>query len=289
MAARVHLDFETRSRENIRAAGLSRYVRHLSTEPLMLEAQVFFNDDPEPDLYSIDFTDVVSDYIRELPKLDRELFRVMADKHTVNWAWNAPFEIGVLEFCMGFTVPLSQWRDTMALALACSLPGRLDHACKAIGLPEDTAKSNEGRRLIRKFSVPRKPTKKKPYEWCTRATDPEDWALFREYCRQDVVAEHAIYKRLVRFDLPPHEWALWALDQKINRNGWPVDRDLAEAAVRMSDIAKKKALQKLVGLTGLDNPNSVAQLLPWLKANGYPHDSLAKEYVADAVNKELAE
>ena len=39
-------------------------------------------------------------------------------------------------------------------------------------------------------------------------------------------------------------------------------------------------------MSPLDNPNSTAQLLPWLKARGYPYTSLSKELVKKALSED---
>ena len=119
----------------------------------------------------------------------------------------------------------------------------------------------------------------KPHTRCTRETDPEDWELFKDYCKQDVVAEREIYKRLIPFNLSPEEWSDWHMDVKINQRGLPVDIELAEAALELEVEEKARLMEQLKTLTGLDNPNSVAQFLPWCQERGYPYDSLNKEFV----------
>ena len=71
-----------------------------------------------------------------------------------------------------------------------------------------------GKALIRRFCVPAKPTKTQPTRNRIMPHDePEKWELFKEYCKQDVVTEREIERRLSRWPVPPAEQILWRLDQ----------------------------------------------------------------------------
>jgi len=79
------------------------------------------------------------------------------------------------------------------------------------------------------------------------------------------------------------EWALWALDQKINRRGIPVDIEFVDAAIRAYDTYYQDAYAEAKAITGLDNPNSRDQLLAWFAENGLSLEALDKEAVANAL------
>jgi DNA polymerase len=164
-----------------------------------------------------------------------------------------------------------------------ALPGDLDGTAKALKLTE--GKDTAGKALIRYFSKPCKPTKKNG--GATRNTpksDPEKWAQFVEYNRQDVVVERAISRKLERWPVPVSEWKLWHLDQHINDRGVAVDRILVEQAIAMDSEHSSDVRDRMAEVTGLDNPNSVAQLKGWLADNGTEADSLAKDAVAGLID-----
>lgn len=213
-------DYETRSAQDLKVNGLDRYSKCMSTEVLMLNWAV--NDSP------------VKAWYPHEGKMPAELREALTDPSVTKRAWNAQFERQITKHVLGIDVPQEQYRCTMVLAHTMSLPGSLDEAGKVLRLPEHLMKMAEGKRLIRKFSQPRKPTKDKPWIWCDWDTDPEDWDLFCQYGARDVEAERAAFKKMAQYDMPPEEWALWFLDQKINERGLPMDRLLVTNAARMA-------------------------------------------------------
>ncbi|MDP2830100.1 MAG: hypothetical protein Q8O37_16030 [Sulfuricellaceae bacterium] len=104
-----------------------------------------------------------------------------------------------------------------------SLPGSLDKLGDVLGLPLDQQKHKDGKALIRLFCMPR--PKRVKLRRATRETHPEEWARFVEYARQDVATMREIYKKLPKWNYPANaaEYALWQLDQRINRRGVTID------------------------------------------------------------------
>lgn len=151
---------------------------------------------------------------------------------------NSMFDRNVLRLSSNFKfpIPIERFRDTMVQALAHSLPGSLDKLCTILGVPFDSAKDKDGKRLIHLFCKPR--PKNQLIRRATSATHPEDWKKFIAYCKLDVEAMRAVDKRLPRWNYPGIELALWHLDQKINDRGVGVDTRLAEAAIRTVATAK---------------------------------------------------
>lgn len=268
---RLFHDFETVSRVDLKTSGLSRYARDPSTKPLMLAWAV----DDEP------VEQVVFAKGQKAPPRLREALR---DPKIIKSAWNAPFERSIFKHTLGLDIPVEQWRCTMALAYTLSLPGSLGAAGEVVNLPMDKKKDSRGKSLIRKFSSPRKPTKNKPWEFCTWETDPEEFEEYELYNRQDVEAERAIWRRIRKWDMPEHEWALWHLDQRINEAGIPINRRVVVNAVKVAAEVVAERLDEMKKITGLDNPNSTAQLLPWLQGRGYPYGDLKKGHVNRAVD-----
>jgi DNA polymerase len=169
------------------------------------------------------------------------------------------------------------------MARELGLPGSLEMVGQVIGLPEDKQKSKTGKALIRYFSIPCKPTGVNGGR--TRNLpkhDPEKWAIYVEYNRQDVEAERAIRERLQKFPVLASEHDLYVIDQNINDRGVGVDTTLAEHAVEIDHIVKARLLDEAKALTGLDNPKSAQQLKGWIEeVSGYEVESLNKKMIGN--------
>lgn len=148
----------------------------------------------------------------------------------------------------GVTIPVEKIHDTMVRALLHSLPGKLETLCDLLQVPQDKAKSKEGKRLIQLFTKPR--PKNMKLRRATRETHPIEWAEFIEYARLDVVAMRECYKRLPMWNWTATEIALWRLDQVINDRGMAVDLDLARAALRAAARTSERLAGMIDGLTG---------------------------------------
>ncbi|NQL84279.1 DNA polymerase [Streptococcus suis] len=199
-------------------------------------------------------------------------------------AFNAQFERVCLSkhFDAPYYLDPSQWRCTMVHAQELGLPSSLEKCASYLNLAQE--KDTAGKNLIKYFSVPCKPTKANGGR--TRNLpehDPEKWQMFIDYCKQDVVVEMAIAERLSVLPVANREWDFYTADQRINDRGVALDAELVESALYCKDVKMDTLFDELKSTTGLDNPNSRAQLLPWLKSNGYTASGLTK---AD-VQKEL--
>ncbi|HEP1811913.1 TPA: DNA polymerase [Streptococcus suis] len=199
-------------------------------------------------------------------------------------AFNAQFERVCLSkhFDAPYYLDPSQWRCTMVHAQELGLPSSLEKCASYLNLAQE--KDTAGKNLIKYFSVPCKPTKANGGR--TRNLpehDPEKWQMFIDYCKQDVVVEMAIAERLSVLPVADREWDFYTADQRINDRGVALDAELVESALYCKDVKMDMLFDELKSTTGLDNPNSRAQLLPWLKTHGYSASGLIK---AD-VQKEL--
>ena len=217
----AHLDYETFSKADLTKVGAYRYAEDESTEILM--CSYFIPGWPEVKLW-------VSAEGEPMPA---DLLAIFEDQDCLLVAWNANFERNITRCCLPhLPVDVTRWRCAMVDAMAVGLPGKLEHAGPAAGLPEELFKQEGGRRLINKFCKPRKPTKRIPTERLTQWEAPGEWETFKDYCRQDTVAECAIWEKLANWRLPPAEQRLWEIDQEINDRGIRVDLELARAAHR---------------------------------------------------------
>lgn len=266
MADSLFLDFETRSRVDIKKAGGSRYARDPSTKALMLAYA--FNGEP-----------VEQVVFAEGQKAPARLREALRDPEVIKRAWNAAFEIRIFRHVLGLDIPLEQWRCTMVHAMTLSLPSSLGAAGNVVDIASDKKKDARGEALIKRFSKPRKPTKNKPWEWADHLTDPAEWEEFKAYNRNDIEAERAIFRRIHKWSPPDHEWELWRLDQEINEWGIPINRRVVDNAIRVAADVVEQRLAEMRRITGLANPNSTQQLLPWLRERGYPFEDLKKGHV----------
>lgn len=270
------VDIESYSDLDLKKVGLHVYAAHPSTRILIAAWAV--DDDPVAS---------ISEGSGGLDK-QRLVALLQSDDATVH-AWNAAFEVALFYHCWGVEIPLERVRCDMVHAMSLALPGSLAQAGKAIGLDPELLKSSVGTRLINKFCKPRKPTKGKPWARCTIDTDPEDWAQFVGYCRQDVEAERAIHQRLRAFPMRAADWAEWRLDQKINTTGLPIDSTLVRGAIAADAAGRKPLVEESKRITGLANPNSLATLRKWLADQGVDTPNLTKTTVRDLLLEELPE
>lgn len=263
---RLHHDFETYCDVSVVDVGADFYSRHESCEVLMCA-------------YGVNNNEIQQWVPAEGEEMPAELDEMLADPNAIKFAWNKPFEWSIWENVLSRHIPHDQWRDPMVLCYSLSLPGKLEKAGEVVDIPEDSRKMKRGKLLIRKFCSPRKPTKANPNTRLFWYDEPADWEEFKLYNRTDVEAERAIYARTKKFDMPSWEWDLWVIDQEINQAGIPFNMNMVNNAITIYEDLVGDALEEMRLLTGLDNPNSGAQLLPWLVERGYPFEDLKKGHV----------
>ena len=267
MPVLMGLDLETYSSAPLPRCGVYRYCDAPDFEILLFSYA--FDDEP------VQTIDLASGEM--LPK---EVISALEDPGIIKVAYNAQFERVCLSRYLGHWLDPHQWRCTMVMAAYLTLPGRLADAAVALGTTEK--KMEEGKDLIRYFSVPCKPSKTNGGRTRNLPTDaPEKWAVYRQYNAQDVETERAIRKALEKFPLPEQEWELYALDQQINDRGVRVDKKLVKNAIAVDAVFAQAAYQRAQELTGLENPGSVNQLKAWLADQDMPMESLAKKIVQE--------
>ena len=275
----LSIDIETRSSVEIANAGAYKYAQSPDFQILLFAYQ--FGEDP---VEIIDFT--------EGETLPKELVSALKNPKVIKHAYNAAFEWYCLNRA-GFETQIDQWRCTMVHGLYCGYTAGLDATGKAIGLPQDKQKLATGKALIRYFCVPCKPTRSNGNRtWNQPWHDPEKWKLFKEYCRQDVVTEHAILARLKQFPMPEKEQKQWQMDILMNAYGVRVDTELIEGALYIDGISTQELTDEAIRLTGLLNPNSATQLVPWLNEHSRKQETdpdvfqdIQKTTVAEALEK----
>ena len=247
----LSIDIETYSSADLNKSGVYAYASAPDFTVLLL---AFAFDDEEVSIIDLASGEAVPN----------DIMLALTSPDTVKTAFNANFERTCLSKYFGIPMPPEQWHCTMVQAMELGLPGSLAGAAQALGLPEQ--KDAQGRACISYFSKPCKPTKANGNR--TRNLpkhDPEKWETFKSYCKQDVVVEREIKNKLRSFPIPQSEQKLWECDQRINDRGIGVDLTMVKNAVIFSEKHNRQCLEEAVRLTGIDNPNSVAQLKNWIE------------------------
>jgi DNA polymerase len=259
----LHIDIETYSSVDITTCGSYKYFQSPDFEILMIAYA--FNDEP------IKILDLAKDIF-----IPSDLGKALENPDIEKHAHNANFERNAFK-AYGFDVPVNQWSCSAVKAGYCGLPLALFGASRALQLKE-FGKSASGKALIKLFSCPVKPTKANGMKTRIYPEDqPEKWEEFKEYCVQDVVAEREIVRRLAKYTFPESEKLNYYLDQKINDRGILIDLDFAKNAANIDDQFGAELYDQMKAITGLDNPNSPAQLKKWLgEKTGKQITTLAK-------------
>jgi DNA polymerase bacteriophage-type len=254
------------------AVGAPVYSEHPSTEVLSLAYN--FKDGTGPRLW--------------LPGMPppTDLFAQLAAGHTFE-AWNSIFEFLIWEnVCVKMGWPqirIDQLRDAMAKARAFSLPAKLGKAAEVLETSDQ--KIDDGMRLIKKFSVPRNPTKKDARRRLLMS-DPdhaEDGQKFIEYNFGDIKSESAVSAEIP--DLDPDELETWKVDQRINTRGVHIDRKALADCIAIVEQAFEKYEAELVTLTGgtVKSASEIDKLLGWLSGRGVSMPNMQAETVEDTL------
>ena len=271
----LSIDLETYSSAPLAKTGAQKYIQSLDFEILLFA-------------YSLDGAPVEIIDLAQGEQIPLWLVQAISSPEYIKHAYNAPFEWGCLSKYVGKMLPADQWRCTMFHGLYCGYTAGLDATGKALGLPQDKQKLNTGKALIRYFCVPCKPTKANGQR--TRNLpqhDPDKWELFKEYCMQDVVTEMEIERRLSAFPVPDWVQKQWETDLIINARGVAVDLELVSGALYLGATVRQQLTDEAVQLSGLANPNSVAQLTSWLQEElGEELADLRKDTVARLLGRD---
>tara|TARA_R110002153_G_scaffold12460_2_gene46435 strand:- start:1130 stop:3433 length:2304 start_codon:yes stop_codon:yes gene_type:complete len=301
-----HLDYETSSPEDIKKTGAFKYAEHPDAEILIL---AIARDDEPVRMWAY------GDH--PLDNAAITMLQEAIDSGSPIWAHNAQFEFAVSKSMMfrqlGIHPPSNeQWHCTAALCRLAAIPSSLAGAGDFLEI--DMPKDKDGMRLINKFCVPQKPTKRNGM--VTRIMpddDREDFAKFVDYCRRDVEAERQIHKALLFVDQPTPGQAPWQADLRMNDRGIPVNREaLTHASALVEEYLEnllpifrkqtaepltensgfvvlpttgQRKIPKVVSLEYGFKPSQGEVMKTWLKDRGFTGDDLT----ADTVDLWLAE
>lgn len=270
----LHIDIETYSETDLPKCGVYRYCDDPS-----FEVQLF--------AYAYDDGPVIVVDIACGENIPSQVLADLASRHVVKIAHNANFERTCLTKWLDTYMDPAQWECTAVRASMLGLPRSLAEVGNVLGLKEDEKKMAIGKRLMQYFAKPCAPTKTNggrrrnlPHH------EPEKWALYKEYNRQDVVTERAIYHAMEAAPKTiPSEHALWCLDQKINEGGVLIDTVLVNNILRYSERYTKELENRARQLSGMENPSSFQQIRKWLRTKQLDPPSLDKEGVKQLIDE----
>jgi DNA polymerase len=261
----LSIDCETGSRADLKKVGAIAYAQHPSTHVICM-AWAFDNEEPECWSYGATFPQRVLDHIEN----DGEVH-----------AWNAPFEYWIWNCAdWGFQrKPLTstQLHCSMTQASYWGLPLSLDAAAKAAGVIEQ--KDMQGHRAMLRMSRPRSlDFDDGPVWW--HEHDFTRLEGLMEYCKNDVRAERAVSRTLPK--LPPDERATWLLDQRMNAQGFMLDRKFVDRLAQLTEaeLIRLNADMNLATGGAAQSASALPRIKEWLADQGLMVASLSKETLA---------
>ena len=274
----ISIDIETFSDVDLKKCGVYKYAESPNFEILLFA-------------YSLDNGPVQVIDLAQGEEIPESILAALSDNRIEKWAYNASFERICLseylrkhhpEHFVSYLDP-SAWKCSRIWGAYMGLPLSLEGIGAVLKLQDQ--KMKEGKDLIRYFCVPCKPTKTNGgRERNLPEHAPDKWDVFKSYNIRDVEVELAIKDKLRLFPVPNFVWDEYHLDQEINDRGIAVDMQLVDNAVNLDAITKDALIGRMQDLTGLENPNSVAQMKDWLSDNGIETESLDKKAVKELLS-----
>ena len=281
----ITIDIETRSDKDISKCGVYAY-----TDTPYFDILLF--------AYSIDEQPVQVVDMANGEEIPESILAALADENVVKRAFNCNFErvclskylrenypqyfqsYSIDEDTVGDFLNPESWHCSMIHARTLGLPSSLAEVGKVLGIEQQ--KMTEGKALVKFFCVPYDTVDGVP-QFHNPKDYPDKWEIFKAYNKRDVEAELEIDRKLSRFPVPDFIWQEFYLDQEINDRGILVDMQLADKAINLDAKAKEELTAEVQKLTGVENPNSVYQLLDWLETQGDKSDSLGKAQVQELI------
>lgn len=276
---KLYIDFETRSKIDLKKCGAVKYARDISTTILCIGYA--WNNEPVELIPYITNGVIPMDLSNHLMQIKNGNGKLVAH--------NAFFERSIWkhklfrheEHQLHELAKPEFWIDTMAKARACSYPGKLDTVAKILGLSEKDAK---GHRLMLKMSKPRKPTKNNKSIWHDKQ---EDFQRLYEYCKQDIVVERELDKALP--NLSKAEQAIWYIDQEINDSGLPLNVSHIKKAIDYNNQIEEKNNNEIYRITKgqIKTVGQVGAIKDYINSKGIKAESVNKETIEDLLKQDI--
>ena len=281
----ITIDIETKSDKDISKCGVYAY-----TDTPYFDILLF--------AYSIDGQPVQVVDTANGEEIPENVLAALVDENVIKMAFNVNFErvclskylrknypqyfqsYSIDEDTVGDFLNPESWHCSMIHARTLGLPSSLAEVGKVLGIEQQ--KMTDGKALVKFFCVPYDTIDGVP-QFHSPTDYPDKWEIFKAYNKRDVEAELEIDRKLSRFPVPDFIWQEFYLDQEINDRGILVDMQLADKAIGLDAEAKEELTTEMQRLTGVENPNSVYQLLDWLETQGYKSDSLGKTQVQELI------
>ena len=281
----ITIDIETKSDKDISKCGIYAY-----TDTPYFDILLF--------AYSIDGQPVQVVDTANGEEIPENVLAALADENVVKRAFNCNFErvclskylrenypqyfqsYSIDEDTVGDFLNPESWHCSMIHARTLGLPSSLAEVGKVLGIEQQ--KMTDGKALVKFFCVPYDTIDGVP-QFHSPTDYPDKWEIFKAYNKRDVEAELEIDRKLSRFPVPDFIWQEFYLDQEINDRGILVDMQLVDKAINLDAKAKEELTAEVQKLTGVENPNSVYQLLDWLETQGYKSNSLGKTQVLELI------
>ena len=274
----LSIDLETYSDVDLSESGVYRYAESQAFEILLFG-------------YSIDAGKVNVIDLAKGEDIPEDLIDAILSPEVTKWAFNAAFERICLsaylrryypDRMIGTYLNPCSWKCTMIWSAYTGYPMSLKMVGEVLELSDQ--KMDEGKSLIRYFSVPCTPTKTNGGRIRNLPEDaPDMWDIFKAYNKRDVEVEMDAQTALSSRPVPEFVWEEYWQDQQINDRGIQVDERLVEQAVSFDEQSREELMKEISELTGLENPNSVQQLKGWLVQKGIKVNSVGKKAVADLI------
>ena len=266
----LSIDIETYSSCDLAKSGVYRYAESSDLEVLLFG-------------YAVDGGEVKVIDIANGEKIPAEVIAALTDETVKKYAFNAQFERVCLSRFLGYPkgeyLSPDSWYCTMVWSATLGLPLSLEKVGEVLRLKEQ--KLSVGKDLIRYFCKPCEPTYANGGRTRNRSYHARDkWETFKAYNKRDVESEMAIQRKIAMFPVLDTEWENYHLDQRINDMGIALDMDFVDHAISCDETSSRRAEERAKTLSGIENPNSPAQLKAWLVEQGQSVESLSKAEVA---------
>ena len=267
----IRIDFETRSKVDLKKVGAWIYSLHPSTEVLCMaykvgkkKTRIWLPGEPFPKYLDVAFGRM--DKIEAHNKFFEQCVwtNIMHPKHDFPKVFN------------------QLWRCSAAKCAAYGLPRKLEKAGAAIGARKQ--KNMDGHIIMLQVARPRKPTKNNPSIWFD---DESRMKKLYKYCIDDVKSEYSLSNAIP--NLTKQELKIWKLDQRINQRGVHCDTPLVIASLGIIETLEKQSIKELHKITNgeIETLGQLDKILTFCADHDVYLDNMQAETIEKTLKEEL--